>query len=66
MPNPNAFEKRLRSADPPVVARIEKDKIILDMRTIADDEIALVRAANASEAVNPKSAPIDKLIALLS
>jgi L-seryl-tRNA(Ser) seleniumtransferase len=46
VPNPNAFENRLRHADPPVIARIEKDKIILDMRTIAADEIAaLVNAA---------------------
>ena len=49
VPNPNAFEKRLRTANPPVVARIEKDKIILDMRTVADDEIpALVTAVRAS------------------
>jgi len=49
VPSPNAFEKRLRHADPPVVARIERDKIILDMRTIADDEIAaLVSAVRAS------------------
>jgi L-seryl-tRNA(Ser) seleniumtransferase len=32
------FERKLRMGDPPVVARIEKDEIILDMRTIADDE----------------------------
>ena len=45
VPNPNAFEKRLREGDPPVVARIEQDKIILDMRTIAENEVeALVRA----------------------
>jgi L-seryl-tRNA(Ser) seleniumtransferase len=43
--NPNAFEKRLREGDPPVVARIEQDKIILDMRTVAENEVeALIRA----------------------
>jgi L-seryl-tRNA(Ser) seleniumtransferase len=44
-PNPNAFEQRLRCADPPVVARIERDKIVLDMRTIADQEIEELIAA---------------------
>jgi len=40
MPNPNAFERDLRRAEPPVIARIEKDKVVFDMRTIADSEIA--------------------------
>jgi L-seryl-tRNA(Ser) seleniumtransferase len=40
VPNVNTFEKSLRSAKTPVVARIEKNKIVLDMRTIADSEIA--------------------------
>ena len=49
VPSPNAFEKRLRGAEPPVIARIEKDKIVLDMRTVADEEIAaLVSSAKAS------------------
>lgn len=39
VPNANAFEKRLRAANPPVIARIEHGKIILDMRTVADNEI---------------------------
>ena len=39
VPNPNAFERNLRRAETPVIARIEKDKIVLDMRTIADGEI---------------------------
>ena len=48
-PNPNAFEKRLRSAQPPVVARIEHDKIVLDMRTVAEEEIeALVGAVKGA------------------
>jgi L-seryl-tRNA(Ser) seleniumtransferase len=45
VPNPNAFEKRLREGEPPVVARIEKDEIVLDMRTIADIEIGPLVAA---------------------
>jgi len=47
--NPNAFEKRLREGEPPVVARIEQDKIILDMRTIAEEEVeALMRVLTTS------------------
>ena len=45
VPNPNAFEQRLRCADTPVVARIERDKIVVDMRTIADQEIEALIAA---------------------
>ena len=41
----SAFEERLRQCDPPVVARIEKDKIILDMRAVSDDEIEPLIAA---------------------
>ena len=47
--NPNAFEQRLRCADPPLVARIERDKIVLDMRTIADgEEDALIAAVKSA------------------
>lgn len=46
---PNAFEARLRHAAMPVIARIERDRVILDMRTVADEEeeslISAVRAA---------------------
>jgi L-seryl-tRNA(Ser) seleniumtransferase len=43
--NPNAFEKRLRLGEPPVIARIEKDRIVLDMRTVADREVEALVAA---------------------
>jgi L-seryl-tRNA(Ser) seleniumtransferase len=43
--NPNAFEKRLRTGEQPVVARIEKDRIVLDMRTVAEYEAAALIAA---------------------
>ena len=36
---------RLRTADPPVVGRIQDGRLLLDPRTLADDEIDLVRAA---------------------
>jgi L-seryl-tRNA(Ser) seleniumtransferase len=32
------FEARLRQGSVPVIARIERDKIILDMRTVANSE----------------------------
>jgi L-seryl-tRNA(Ser) seleniumtransferase len=44
-----ALAARLRRADPPVVARIEEDRVVLDPRTVMPDEdeavIAAVRAA---------------------
>jgi L-seryl-tRNA(Ser) seleniumtransferase len=39
---------RLRAADPPVIGRIEDDRVLLDPRTLADDEIPLVAAALAA------------------
>jgi L-seryl-tRNA(Ser) seleniumtransferase len=33
---------RLRAADPPVIGRIEDDRLLLDPRTLADDELPLV------------------------
>lgn len=51
VPDAAAFEKRLRSGPIPVIARIERDNIVLDLRTVADDEeqilIDAVRAALA-------------------
>ncbi len=45
VPNPTAFERRLRVGQVPVIARIERDKIILDMRTVADEEEDSLAAA---------------------
>jgi L-seryl-tRNA(Ser) seleniumtransferase len=36
---------RLRSGAPPVIARIERDRVLLDPRTIADDELERARRA---------------------
>jgi L-seryl-tRNA(Ser) seleniumtransferase len=36
---------RLRAADPPVIARIADDRVILDVRTIADDELEAAAAS---------------------
>ncbi|MDQ2777652.1 MAG: L-seryl-tRNA(Sec) selenium transferase [Acidobacteriota bacterium] len=38
VPNPVQFERRLRAASYPVIARIEHDGIVLDMRTVAEEE----------------------------
>src|SRR5581483_8074085 len=48
---PSGLESRLRQASVPVIARIERDKVILDMRTVADSEedelVSAVRTATA-------------------
>jgi L-seryl-tRNA(Ser) seleniumtransferase len=36
--SPDALEARLRRLDPPVIARIEHDRVLLDLRTIAAEE----------------------------
>ena len=36
----SALEAALRRLDPPVIARIEKDRLVLDLRTVFDDEDA--------------------------
>jgi L-seryl-tRNA(Ser) seleniumtransferase len=39
------FEERLRNGDPPVIARIENDRLVLDLRTVfPDDEPELIEA----------------------
>ncbi|HSR36684.1 MAG TPA: L-seryl-tRNA(Sec) selenium transferase [Desulfurivibrionaceae bacterium] len=40
----NEVERRLRAASVPVIGRIENDCLLLDMRTVADDEIAPLAA----------------------
>ncbi|MGH7674162.1 MAG: L-seryl-tRNA(Sec) selenium transferase, partial [Gemmatimonadales bacterium] len=39
---------RLRSGAPPVIARIERDRVLLDARTIADDQLESARRALAA------------------
>ncbi len=38
----NQFEGNLRKVDPPIISRISKDELILDMRTVFDEEIPLL------------------------
>ena len=47
----NLIETRLREADPPVICRIRDDRVILDMRTVRDDEVGLI--AGAFMAIGP-------------
>lgn len=51
VPDPAKFERRLRTGAIPVIGRIERSKIILDMRTVADEEESrLVEAVHAARA----------------
>jgi L-seryl-tRNA(Ser) seleniumtransferase len=36
--SPDALEERLRRLTPPVIARIERDRVLLDLRTVPPDE----------------------------
>jgi L-seryl-tRNA(Ser) seleniumtransferase len=38
----NEMEENLRKGDPPIVSRISKDELVLDMRTVSDAEILLL------------------------
>src|SRR5437870_1326889 len=44
-----ALERRLRAGDPPVVARIEDGRLLLDLRTVFEDEdVELAQAVLAA------------------
>ncbi|HEX3681254.1 MAG TPA: hypothetical protein VHU83_01845, partial [Bryobacteraceae bacterium] len=36
---------RLRASNPPVIARVEQGRVLLDLRTVFDDQDSLVLAA---------------------
>jgi L-seryl-tRNA(Ser) seleniumtransferase len=41
---PDAFMRALREANPPIIARIEEDRVLLDPRTVLpEQEAALMR-----------------------
>ena len=42
---PQQLEARLRQAQPPVIARIEQDHLLLDMRTLLPDDLPALKAA---------------------
>ncbi|MCC6569094.1 MAG: hypothetical protein IT315_07640, partial [Anaerolineales bacterium] len=39
--SPDKFLAKLREANPPVIARTENDRVLLDPRTVLDDEALL-------------------------
>jgi L-seryl-tRNA(Ser) seleniumtransferase len=44
-PTPDTLSARLRSSDPPVISRIADDRVVLDARTIFEDQIETVARA---------------------
>ncbi len=40
----NQLEENLRRGDPPIISRISKEELILDMRTVFDEEVPLLAA----------------------
>ena len=43
----NTIEKYMRANAPPIIGRIEEDRFILDLRTIQDDELNIIKSAFA-------------------
>lgn len=41
----SALESALRRAEPPVICRVKDDRVILDMRTVREDEAAMIAEA---------------------
>ncbi|NPV60645.1 MAG: L-seryl-tRNA(Sec) selenium transferase [Actinobacteria bacterium] len=41
----SALEEALRKADPPVICRVREDRVIMDMRTVSDEEAELIASA---------------------
>ena len=39
------IEHQLRTSEPPIIARISEDRVLLDLRTVFEDELPAVRAA---------------------
>jgi L-seryl-tRNA(Ser) seleniumtransferase len=47
----NQLEEKLRKGNPPIISRISKEELILDMRTVFDEEIPLL-ASGIEKALN--------------
>jgi L-seryl-tRNA(Ser) seleniumtransferase len=41
----NFIEKKMRGNDIPIIGRIEEDRFIMDLRTILDDELPIIKKA---------------------
>jgi L-seryl-tRNA(Ser) seleniumtransferase len=42
------IEQELRNYSPPIIGRIAEGKVLLDLRTVFDDQLPVIRAALAS------------------
>ncbi|MDI7253281.1 MAG: L-seryl-tRNA(Sec) selenium transferase, partial [Actinomycetota bacterium] len=51
----NRLEENLRRCDPPVIGRIKEDRLLLDVRTLSDEEVPLVVEAFRSAAGDEES-----------
>jgi L-seryl-tRNA(Ser) seleniumtransferase len=41
----NTIEQKLRGYDPPIISRVEKDQVLLDVRTVQDSELRVLAGA---------------------
>jgi L-seryl-tRNA(Ser) seleniumtransferase len=39
------MEQKLRDYDPPIISRVEKDQVLLDVRTVQESELKTVAGA---------------------
>jgi L-seryl-tRNA(Ser) seleniumtransferase len=46
-PSADALDARLRRASPPVIARIAEDRLLLDVRTLGEDDLPAIARAFA-------------------
>lgn len=51
----NSLEDNLRKGAPPVIVRISQDEIVLDMRTVFDEEIPALASAIQNALIHPPS-----------
>ena len=49
----NGLDARLRSAEPPLVSRIEDGRVVADVRTLGEDELPLAARAFVPPTVAP-------------
>src|SRR5712691_1942242 len=54
---PDALEEHLRRLTPPVIARIEKDRLVLDLRTVLSDQDSQLQHALISSRQSPVPSP---------
>ena len=57
-PHVSRWERRLRQTDPPVIARITDNRLLLDLRTVAPDEDTLLIARLSENLKGDESIPL--------